>query len=90
MIVLCLCGTDLSPSLCMWAAREEAAGDHREELYRLHVLNLFVKGERRVEGMEGKCTIRPIWNTRWQEVGRRPLKLNSALCTAMAPAIDLA
>lgn len=76
---MCLCGTDLSPSLCMWAAREEAAGDHREELCRLHVLNLFVKGERRVEGMEGKCTIRPIW--KHQVAGSGQEAFEAELCS---------
>jgi len=28
----------------MGAARDEAAGDHREEMYQLHVLNLFAEG----------------------------------------------
>lgn len=44
----------LSPPV--WATGEEAEGDHREELNRLHVLNLFAEGHRRVEGMERKCT----------------------------------
>lgn len=88
VIVLCLDGTDLSPSLPVWVTGEEAEGDHREELYTLHVLNLFAEGQRRVEGMERKCTPRPKWNTRWQEVGRRPLKLTPGLGAAMAPAID--
>ncbi|GLD59345.1 uncharacterized protein AKAME5_002892500 [Lates japonicus] len=37
---------------------------------------------------ERKCTLRPKWNTRWQEVGRRPLKLTPGLCAGMASAID--
>lgn len=41
MIVRRLNGSDLSPSLPVWATGEEAEGDHREELRRLHVLNLF-------------------------------------------------
>ncbi len=90
MIVWCLDETDLSPSLAMWATEEEAEGDHREELYRLHVLNLFVEGQRRVAGTERKCTLCPKWNTRWQEVGRRPLKLTPGLCAETASAIDLA
>ena len=43
-----------------------------------------------MEGLERKCTLRPIGNTRWQEVGRRSLKLTPALCTEMALVIDLA
>lgn len=58
----------------MWATGEEAAGDHRVELNRLHVLNPFAEGQRRAEGAGTKCTRCPKWNTRWQEVGRRPLK----------------
>lgn len=41
-------------------------------------------------GLERKCTYRPIWNTRWQEVGRRPLKLTPGLFAEMASTIDLA
>lgn len=86
----CLDGTDLSPSLTVWATGEEAEGDHRVELYRLHVLNLFVEGQWRAEGAERKCTLCPKWNTRWQEVGRRPLKLTPGLRAGMASAIDWA
>ncbi|XP_044062396.1 uncharacterized protein LOC122880896 [Siniperca chuatsi] len=68
--------------------QEEAEGDHREELYRLHVLNLFGEGQRRVEGMERKCTVCLKWNTRWQEVGRRTLKMTPGLCIGMASVID--
>ncbi|KAK2904309.1 hypothetical protein Q8A73_010966 [Channa argus] len=74
----------------MWTTREEAEEDHKEEMYTLHVLNLFVEGQWRVEGMGSKCSLRPKWNTRWQEVGRRPLKLTPGLCAGMALLIDLA
>lgn len=41
----CLDGDDLSPSLPVWATEEAADADHREELYTLHVLNLFAEGQ---------------------------------------------
>lgn len=88
VIVWCLDGIELSPSLPVWATGEETEVDVREELYALHVLNLFVEGQRSAEGEERKCTLRPKWNTRWQEVGRRPLKLTPGLCAGMASAID--
>lgn len=66
----------------------EAEGDHRVELHCLHVLNLFVKGHQRVERTERKSTLCPKWNARWQDVGRRPLKLTAGLCAGQASAID--
>lgn len=74
----------------MWAIEEEVEADHKEELYTLHGLNLFIGGQWRVKGMERKSSLRPKWNTRWQEVGRRPLNLTPGLCAGMALLIDSA
>lgn len=81
VIVWCLGGTDLSPSLRMWAARDEAEADHREELNRLHVLNLFA-----TEGWREWKENVPFVG-KWQgcrDVGRTPLKLTPDLCTGTA------
>ena len=80
--------TDLSPSLPMWVTWEEVEVDYREELYTLHVLNLFIEGQLHVEGKGRKCALRPKWNTSWREVGRRPLKMTPGLCAGTASAID--
>lgn len=81
-------GTDFSPPLLVWVIEEEVEADHKEELYTLHVLNLLIGGQWRVKGMERKPSLRPKWNTRWQEVGRRPLKLTPGLCAGTASLID--
>lgn len=86
----CLDGNDFSPSILMWAIEKEVEADHKEELYTLHVLNLFIEGQQRVKGMERKCSLHSKWNTRWQEVGRGPLKLTPGLCAGMALPIDSA
>lgn len=56
VIVRRLNGSDPSPSLPVWATGEEAEGDHREELSRLHVLNLF-SGRATEGGGNGKGNV---------------------------------